>query len=295
MGRVVAVAAAAALVLVAAACGERREPTGAQSELYPVTVPSASGGKPIVVHSPAKRIAVIAPSIQRILVDLGARGSIAGVPLQENGDVDTQKIRDLHPDLIVASSTTDDQTLAQAARAAKGTPVYQAPDDSIRGVEETITELGVITARQAEATQIVQEIEKKRAVVRKHLRKAQAVGAFLATGFFPNIAAFTTVSNQSLAGDLLREAHARNVVGDSAQAGQIDAHDLLQLAPEWVVATTTSKITLPELRRNKVTKRLEAVAKGRFATVDGDLLDPGPTIGQGLLELARNLHPDAFR
>src|SRR5206468_1872719 len=121
-----------------------------------------SGGKPIVVHSPAKRIAVIAPSIQRILVDLGARSSIAGVPLLENGDVDAQRLRALRPDLIVASSTTDDQTLAQAARAARKTPVYQAPDDSIRGVEETITELGVITARQAAAGRLVREIEGKR-------------------------------------------------------------------------------------------------------------------------------------
>jgi iron complex transport system substrate-binding protein len=295
MGRVAAVAAVAALVLVAAACGERSEPTGPQENLYPVTVQSPTGGKPIVIRSPAKRIAVIAPSIQRILVDLGARSSIAGVPLLQNGDVDTQQIRRLHPDLIVASSTTDDQTVAEAARAARTTPVYQAPDDSIRGVEETITELGVITARQAAAARLVREIEEKRAVVRKHLRKAPTVGAFLATGFFPNIATFTTVSNQSLAGDLLREAHARNVVGQSAQAGPIDAHDLIQLAPEWLVATNASKITLAQLRKNKVTKKLRAVIAGRFATVDGDLLDPGPTIGQGLLELARNLHPNAFR
>jgi ABC-type Fe3+-hydroxamate transport system substrate-binding protein len=295
MGRVAAVAAAAALVLAAAACGERSEPTGPQDGLYPVTVQSASGGKPIVIHSPARRIAVIAPSTQRILVDLGARRAIAGVPLLQNGDVDTQKIRALRPDLIVASSTTDDQTLAQAAHAVKRTPVYQAPDDSIRGVEETITELGVITARQAAAARLVRELEQKRAVVRMHLRKAKTVSVFLATGFFPNIATFTTVSNQSLAGDLLREAHARNVVGESAQAGPVDAQSLARVAPDWIVATKASGITLAQLRKNKLTKKLRAVVAGRFATVDGDLLDPGPTIGQGLLELARNLHPNAFR
>ena len=72
MGRVAALAAAGALVLVAAACGERSEPTGPAGDLYPVTVASPSGGKPLVVRKPAQRIAVIAPSIQRILVDLGA-------------------------------------------------------------------------------------------------------------------------------------------------------------------------------------------------------------------------------
>ena len=30
-------------------------------------------------------------------------------------------------------------------------------------------------------------------------------------------------------------------------------------------------------------------------TADADLLEPGPAIGEGLAEVARLLHPDAFR
>ncbi len=296
MGRVGAlVAAAAVLVLVGAACGERSEPTGPATELYPVTLPSSNGGKPLVLKQPATRLAVIAPSVQRILVDMGARKNIAGVPLAKNGNVVTGELRRLHPDLIVASSITDDQTVLQAAHAARGVPVYTAPDDSIRGVEETITDLGLITARQAAAVRLIREIEKKRAVVAAHLRKTPGVGVFVATGFFPNLGAFTTVSNQSLIGDLMREAHARNVAGESPQAGPFDAKQLVQLDPRWVVATSDSGTTLDQLRKNKVTRKLGAVKAGRFVIVDAALLAPGPTIGQGLLVLARSLHPDAFR
>ena len=48
--------------------------------------------------------------------------------------------------------------------------MYRAPDDSIRGVEETITDLGLITARQAGAARLVRDIEAKRETVRKRLK-----------------------------------------------------------------------------------------------------------------------------
>jgi cobalamin transport system substrate-binding protein len=292
MGRVALLTAAAALLaLVAAACGERSEPTGSQTELYPVTVSSAADGKSLVFKTPAQRIAVIAPSVRQILVDLGAGKQIAGMPLLPNDSVDVGALRKLRPDLIVASSATDDQTFDQAAHAVRGVPVYRAPDDSIRGVEETITDLGLITARQAGATRLVHDIEVKRETVRKRLAKAPVVGAFLATGFFQNLGSFTTIPNQSLAGDLLREAHARNVAGD---ATEMDVGQLVRLAPRWILATTQSNTTLAALRKSKATRKLAAVLAGHFGTIDADLLTPGPQIGDGLLALARRLHPDAF-
>jgi len=297
MGRVTLLAAlAAVLLLFGTACGERSEPTGPANQLYPVTVPSAGGaGAPLVLDKPATRLAVIAPSVERILVDMGARGDIAGVPLAQNGNVVTGELRRLRPDLIVASSATDDQTVAQAAHAVTGIPVYTAPDDSIRGVEETITDLGLITARQGAAVRLVREIERQRTVVAKRLAKAPYVSVFVATGFFSNLGAFTTVSSTSLIGDMLREARAHNVAGDSRQFGPFDARQLVRLDPRWILATSDSGTTLAKLRKNRVTKKLGAVLAGRLVTVDAALLAPGPTIGQGLLELARRLHPDAFR
>jgi ABC-type Fe3+-hydroxamate transport system substrate-binding protein len=289
MGRVARVALAAALLLAVAACGERSEPTGPGASLYPVTVPSPGGGKPLVVRRPAKRIAVIAPSVQRIIVDLGAGRQIAGTPIAQNGSVTIPELRALRPDLIVASSATDDQSLAQAARAVRGVPVYVAPDDSIAGVEQTITQLGLITGRPADAARLVREIEERRALVHKRLAGVPGVSVFVDTGFF------TTVSNQSLIGDLLREAHARNVAGDSPQVGPFDPRELARLDPRYFLATSGSGTTLAQLRRNPKTKKLPAIRAGRFVVVEADLLEPGPTIGQGLLELAHLLHPNAFR
>jgi iron complex transport system substrate-binding protein len=290
MGRVaIAALGAAALVLVGVACGERSEPTGPGAALYPVTVQSASGGTPLVLKQPARRIVVLAPSARRLLVALGAGRQVVGLPLAQNGTLLTGTLRGLRPDLIVASSTTDDTTLRQAALAAPKVPLYQAPDDSIRGVEQTITELGLLTGRPGGATRLVQKIEEKRAVVRRRLAGVPPVSVFLDTGVF------ITVSNQSLAADLLREAHGHNVAGESPQVGPFDLQELLRLQPRWYLATSDSGTTLERLRRGTLSKKLDAVKKGRFAIVPAALLAPGPAIGEGIEELARVLHPDAFR
>jgi iron complex transport system substrate-binding protein len=290
MGRVsVSALGAVAIVLIGVACGERSEPTGPGAALYPVTVQSANGGAPLVLKRPAQRIVVLAPSARQLLVGLGAAHQVVGLPLAQNGSLLVGRLRSLAPELIVASSTNDDTIVRQAARALPKVPLYQAPDDSIRGVEETITELGLLTGRPGGAAGLVRKIEEKRALVRKRLAGTPPVNVFLDTGVF------ITVSNQSLAADLLREAHGHNVGGESAGAGPFDLQELLHLQPRWYLATSDSGTTIERLRKGTVTRKLEAVKNGRFAIIPAALLAPSPAIGQGLVKLAHVLHPNAFR
>ena len=85
------------------------------------------------------------------------------------------------------------------------------------------------------------------------------------------------------------------MAGDSPHVGPFDPRELTQLDPRYFLATSDSGTTLAKLRKNPKTKKLPAVRAGRFVIVEADLLEPGPTIGQGLVELAHLLHPNAFR
>ena len=109
------------------------------------------------------------------------------------------------------------------------------------------------------------------------------------TGFF------TTVSDQSLIGDVVREARGTNVGASQAEAGPIEVADLLRLDPDVYLATSDSDVTLADLQGDPRARKLRAVRDGRFAVVDAELLLPGPRIGEGLEQVARLLHPDAFR
>jgi ABC-type Fe3+-hydroxamate transport system substrate-binding protein len=61
------------------------------------------------------------------------------------------------------------------------------------------------------------------------------------------------------------------------------------------VATADSGTSLKKLRADPRTKRLTAVRSGRFGVVRDSLLQPGPQVGTALEQIARILHPDAFR
>jgi iron complex transport system substrate-binding protein len=282
VGRIAVAACAAALVLGATACGERSEPTGADAHLYPLTI--TTGDRPIAVARPARRIAVLDQTSEQLVRSLGAGPRLVAV----TPSVAVGFLRRKKPDLIVATDTVDEQALSRAA-AATHAAVYSAPGDSIRQVERGITQLGLLTGTPVRARELVRTIERKRRTIDRALARTPVVNVFVDTGLM------TTVPDQSLIGDVLREAHARNVAGDEAAGGPVDPTELARLDPDVYAVTADTMTTLSDLRKNPATRRLRAVRQGRFVVLDQDLLVPGPRIGDGLDEVARLLHPDAFR
>ena len=171
----------------------------------------------------------------------------------------------------------------------QGGPIYVAPDGSIDELEQSLGELGLLVARPITARELVDDIDGSVREVTEALGSANPVTVFLDTGFF------TTVSTQSLQGDVLAKAGGDNVAGAAPEAGPFDLRHLRQLDPRWYLATSGSGTTLERLRRNPGTRELSAVRAGRFAVVPTQLLQPGPLVGDGVEEIARILHPDAFR
>jgi iron complex transport system substrate-binding protein len=282
MGRVAVAVCAAALLVGASACGERSEPTGAGAGLYPVTI--TTGDRPITISDPARRIAVLDTTAGQIVRALGAgRRIVAAAPSGAVG-----ALRRAKPDLIVASDSVNERDLSRVA-AATHADVYLAPGDSIRQVERAITQLGLLTGTPVQARKLVRSIEQKQQIVDAALAAAPVVDVFVDTGLM------TTPPDQSLIGDVIREARARNVAGDAAEAGPVDPAELARLDPDVYAVTSDTKTTLADLRRSPQTRRLRAVRQGRFVVLDSDLLVPGPRIGDGLEQVARLLHPDAFR
>ena len=95
---------------------------------------------------------------------------------------------------------------------------------------------------------------------------------------------------------MLREAHGTNVFGSGRRRpARSTSAELLRLDPQVYLATSDAEVTLEDLRAGPRTRKLRAVQNGRFAIANAALLQPGPRIGDGSLQVARLLHPDAFR
>ena len=282
---VAATAALFAVTLLLTACGERSEPTGPTSDLFPVTV-TAGDDREVTLSAPATRVAVLDPALAQLVSSFAVR---TREPVDPDGSVRTRDLRRFRPDLVVASPAVGERQLTRADAAGGGAPVYVAPVSSLREVERAITQLGMLTAQPTAARRVVANIERKRSAV------ARRVGALPPVSAFVDLGSFTTATDQTLTGDLLRIAGGKNVAAGAIDGGPFDLGELRRANPEVYVTTNDTGITLRSLRSDRKTKQLAAVRDGRVVVVDAHDLDPGPSIGRALERLAAALHPNASR
>jgi iron complex transport system substrate-binding protein len=289
--------------LLGTACGERSDPVGTIAQTYPVSVHGA-GDRRTVLKARAERIVALEPGLAESLVAIGAGDRLVGVPdglakgpaadarevVRRTGQVDVDGVIKLKPDLIVATQSIDELDLARAQQRESGAAVYVQPDTSVLNVEQGIIDLGFLTGEASRARELVGKIERQVSQVEDRMAEVAPVSVFVDTGFF------ITVPERSLLGDLVRIAKGESVAGASPGQGPFPLGQLVKANPDVYLATSDAGVTLPSLRHNHALSKLRAVRKGRVAIVPVGLVTrPGARVGEGLMAVAKALHPDAFR
>jgi cobalamin transport system substrate-binding protein len=284
-----ALAFLACLVLLGAgtACGERSEPTGATVRIYPVTVQGA-GERPTILRAAPHRIVALGAGPRRILHALGLGPRLATVNDELVGLPLVGEIRRAHPDLIVADEDADPLDLARASSATHA-PVYVEPGESLDGVEQGIDQIGLIAGRPVTARRLSGAIAKARR------RVAARLSGYKPATVFIDLGSFGTVGSRTLLGDLVVEARGKDIAGTAPEQGPFPLRQLVKDNPDVYLATSDSGTTLASLRRDRLAKRLKAVKNGRFGILPARLTVPGPEVGSAIVEVAKILHPDAFR
>jgi iron complex transport system substrate-binding protein len=299
---------AALVVLVgASACGERSEPVGELEQPYPVTVQGV-GEEPAVLRGKPERIVALDPGSAELAIALGAKDRLVGIPAgMKQGDgprmaspdavqvvspnlrVKVDEIAQLEPDLLLATSSTDQLDLARAQRET-GAALYVQPSASIDDILRATLELGFLLGEPVEARTVASRIRSEVAAVEERIADTRKPTTFVDTGFF------VTVPLRSLLGDLVDRARGESVTGPTPGAEPIPIARLRRLDPEVYLATSDSGVTLRSLRRDPRTAKLTAVEKGRVVVLPSDLVQvAGPYVAQALERVARALHPDVFR
>ncbi|MDQ3874806.1 MAG: ABC transporter substrate-binding protein [Actinomycetota bacterium] len=278
MRGVVAAICLCAITLSVAGCGERPEPTGTSVRLYPVTLQGAAG-RPTVLEREPRRILALGRDMAATLRALGVK----------NGLVEATRgvARARGFDLVVGWSSAHEARGLPDRKSA--VPTYIAADDTVRAVERSLADLGVIVGRPLNGRASAARLQRRHRRVTARVGGREVVSVFLDTGFF------TTVSDRSLQADMIAEAGGRSIAGSSPGEEPFDLRRLARIDPRYYLASSDSGTTLEALRRNRRTRRLTAIRAGRFRIIPTELLEPGPRIGAGIAAIARALHPDAFR
>ena len=271
---------------------------------------AAPGPHPAEAGPPAKpsRIVSLAPSITEILFALELKDKIVGdtdycdfPPEARNlpkvggfKGVNLEALLALKPDLVLA--TRDGNQGRDLKRLADlGIRVQTYQPSTLAGVLEMILAIGRETGAEPAAQALVSDCQEKSALVRSRTSNLAPVKVLLVYGEDPLVLA----GQGTFADDLIRSAGGINIAGDSSiPYPRFSLEEVLARQPEVIVESAMGNEAETLARAQAAWSRwpsLPAVREQRIAAVSADLLArPGPRLFEGLLRIARILHPQAF-
>jgi iron complex transport system substrate-binding protein len=282
------------IALVLTACG----PTEQTPTQYVVD----DLGRPVAINGTPQRIISLAPSNTEILFALGLGDKVVGVTMycdyppeaqdkEKVGDYygpDIEKIIALQPDLILATDFHRFELIP--ALEEQGFTVFAVAPQTLDDVLESIQKIGQITGKEAEALELVNEMESK---IEETEELTQGLGerprVFYVTWHDP----IWTVGRNTWIDDLISIAGGNNTFSQYFESGaMVEIEWVILLNPEIIITSEWSydwAINATELASTNASKM------GRIYTFDDDLIQrPGPRLVESLEWLAHFIHPEIF-
>lgn len=254
-------------------------------------------GRTVNLRLPARRVVSLAPSASENLVAVGAGSRIVGVisaddtpavrKLPRVGDFyapSLERVRVLRPDVVLVDSVTADRATMDRLEARLQAPVFVQRSRSFDDVPRHLLQLGRITGAGAGATRAAAGMRAKAARAARRVAGKGRPTVFVQIGASPLYAA----GPGSFVDDLIRRAGGVNVVRGTTSFPQYSKEALLAADPaHYVIARSPGNTALPPSL-----DRLSAARRGSVHRIPADLLlRPTPRLADGLLLLARALHP----
>jgi len=262
-------------------------------------------GADAAASAPPKRIVSLAPAVTETLFALGEGGAVVGVSqycdyppaathLPKVGTFLTpnvEAIAALRPDLIIGPGLSSSRREVRTLEA-MGYPTLTVDDDSLAGIEQSITRIGARTGQQKAAVTLLATIQDHIEGVRARLRHTRPRKVVMLVGHEPIVA----VGRGTFLDDLLHLAGADNIADLSAQSWpRLSIEYIIAMRPEVILdgamgsdANTPAGFwarypIIPAVRDDRV-----------FGYPQDPMLHPGPRVWQSLEILARRIPPEAF-
>jgi iron complex transport system substrate-binding protein len=292
-------------ILLATSCSSEAPPLKSNSPYGVVVIDDL--GREVRFNHPPQRIVSLDPSITEILFVLGLNNEVVGVtnycdyPEQARSkskvggyiNPNIEAIALLEPDLVVTTLKTNTPRLIQQLEDF-GITVFVLDPKKIEDIFENISSLAKLTYREEKAGEFLGALKERLHGVRKKVAGISRPGVFLGMGKDPLI----SVGPGSFAHDLIEIAGGRNVTGQSSSRyRRYTLEEILLANPEVIIICSMAPddLCLSQKRWWKKWTNISAVRNGRIYVIEANLLTrPGPRMVEGLMEMAKAIHPEIF-
>lgn len=287
--------------------------TGEEAEVlpaYPLTVTDALGRK-VTVSKPPQRIVSLAPANTEILFALGLDDRIMGVTdycdypetaktkarVAGYTTTDLEELVSLQPDLIVAEDIHQKTVLPALDKL--GLAVYVVEATSIKAILDNISTLGRITGKTTQASRLLDDMNSQ---INKISAKTQNLGAAqqLRVLYVNWHNPIWTVGSNSYINDVIIKAGGINVYAeDFEKARAVSLESVVTKNPQVIFVSgmgTSGDAVYNWVRGESRLSVVEAMLENRvYRMSNANLIErSGPRIVDGLIELARMIHPELF-
>ena len=264
----------------------------------------------IALQAGAKRVVSIIPATTEMLFAMGAGDRVVGVgsydrfPPQVDKlprvgallDPDVERIIALKPDLVVLYGT---QAELRKSLDRAGIPYYAYTHRGLADIAATIRSLGERVGAAAPADALANRLEGQLADVRKRVAGRPRPRTLLVFGRDPgSLRNIDASGGEGFLHDMLEIAGAADVLADvHQQSVMMSTEMVLARAPEVIIELRyTRDDTASDVSAWRTLPAVPAVRSRRVYLLRGEeFVVPGPRVAAATEQLARTLHPDAFK
>ncbi|MDX6612728.1 MAG: iron complex transport system substrate-binding protein [Blastocatellia bacterium] len=292
------------MALLLAACS--RPPNNVVSRAETRQVVDESG-RTVNVPTQVTRLVTLAPNLTEIVFAIGAGGRVVGnttycdypaaaKQVAKVGDTlqpSVERIIALHPQLILVSTASQLEAFTRQLDG-QGIAVYVTDPHDLEGMLQSISALGDLLNESEAATRLVNDLRARIAATETRVKETKPVTVFYQLSPEP----LYTAGRDSFVTDLIRRAGGISVTRDVPGAWpRYSAESAIAAQPEAIImATAESMGGSSNAGVAAALNKSPAAVAGRVYKINGDYLSrPGPRLVDGLEQIARALHPDAFK
>ena len=290
------------LLANALACTRPRNSQG-PSETQQLT---DDAGRNVTLPARVDRVITLAPNLTEIVFAIGAGDRVVGnttycdFPAEAKnitkvGDTlhpSLERIIALRPQVVLVSTASQLEVFTQQLQG-QNIAVFVTDPHDLDGVFKSIEQIGRILDHRQQAEALVQKLRDRTSAVEQAVKQSQPVRVFYQVSGEP----LYTAGRDSFVTDLMRRAGAVSVTGEIPGAWPMYSNEsALAAKPDAIILPSGGSMGAANASPAEALRNSPAVLAGRVYKINDDhLARPGPRAVDGLEEMARALHPEAFK
>ncbi len=265
-------------------------------------------GRRVKIPASVDRIVSLAPNLTETLYALGLGERIVGdttycdVPPEAKTkphvgapvNPSIEAIVAQRPDLVFATTAINRPETVDALDHL-GIPVYTTDPHTVRGMIDSIGRIADLVGAEQQGATLMARLNARLESLQERLAGRPRVSVFFVVGLDPLI----TIGQKTFIADALSWAGARSVVVSTRNWPEFSFEGLAHLQPEYLIFSASypgeGAVSGEGLRSRPIWKDLRAVQQGHVVIVSDEIDRPDPGLIDAIEQLARDLHPDAFK